>query len=224
MDSGKSWRRRLRSLISVIASSVACARCGRGRSRPSAATQRSGMATLEAFLDGVAVAHRRLQARALDGRSASCCKRRRARCRLKRPNRFRWTLRRADRARRRRRRHATLDLRRRARASHGRAVRRHRRREPRDAAERRPQRARGVRRRARRTRADGLEWVKLAPQVGRLGFQRRCSIGFSGTAPRRLELVDGLDQVTRIELDNLVVNPELADERVRARRRRPAST
>ena len=37
------------------------------------------------------------------------------------------------------------------------------------------------------------------------------SIGFSGTAPRRLELVDGLGQVTRIELDNLDVNPELAD-------------
>ncbi len=36
-------------------------------------------------------------------------------------------------------------------------------------------------------------------------------IGFSGTAPRRLELVDGLGQVTRIELDNLDVNPELAD-------------
>ncbi len=37
-------------------------------------------------------------------------------------------------------------------------------------------------------------------------------IGFSGTAPRRLELVDGLNEVTRIELDNLDVNPELADD------------
>ena len=37
-------------------------------------------------------------------------------------------------------------------------------------------------------------------------------IGFSGTEPRRLELVDGLGQVTRIELDNLVVNPEIADD------------
>jgi outer membrane lipoprotein-sorting protein len=30
--------------------------------------------------------------------------------------------------------------------------------------------------------------------------------------PRRLELVDGLGQTTRIELDNHVVNPEIADE------------
>ena len=42
-------------------------------------------------------------------------------------------------------------------------------------------------------------------------------IGFDGTAPQRLELVDGLNQVTRIEFDNVVVNPDLADERVRAR-------
>ena len=37
-------------------------------------------------------------------------------------------------------------------------------------------------------------------------------IGFNGTAPQRLELVDGLNEVTRIELDNLDVNPELADD------------
>ena len=37
-------------------------------------------------------------------------------------------------------------------------------------------------------------------------------IGFSGTAPRRLELVDGLSNVTRIELDKLDLNPELADD------------
>ena len=38
------------------------------------------------------------------------------------------------------------------------------------------------------------------------------AIGFIGTEPRRLELVDGLGQITRIELDNLVVNPEIADD------------
>jgi outer membrane lipoprotein-sorting protein len=37
-------------------------------------------------------------------------------------------------------------------------------------------------------------------------------IGFDGTTPRRLELVDGLNHVTRIELDNLAVNPELGDD------------
>ena len=59
--------------------------------------------------------------------------------------------------------------------------------------------------------ADGLDWVKLAPLAGGSDFGS-VLIGFSGTAPRRLELVDGLGQVTRIELDNLDVNPELADQ------------
>ena len=56
---------------------------------------------------------------------------------------------------------------------------------------------------------DGLDWIKLEP-AGSSDFSS-VSIGFSGTAPRRLELVDGLGQVTRIELDNLAVNPEIAD-------------
>ena len=59
--------------------------------------------------------------------------------------------------------------------------------------------------------ADGLDWVKLAPKIGGADFSS-VLIGFSGTAPRRLELVDGLNQVTRIELDNLDVNPELDDD------------
>ena len=57
---------------------------------------------------------------------------------------------------------------------------------------------------------DGLEWVKLVPKTGAADF-RSVTIGFEGTAPRRLELVDGLNQVTRIALANVVVNPELAD-------------
>jgi len=57
---------------------------------------------------------------------------------------------------------------------------------------------------------DGLEWIKLEP-IGSSDFSA-VSIGFSGTEPRQLELVDGLGQVTRIELDNLVVNPEIADD------------
>jgi len=58
--------------------------------------------------------------------------------------------------------------------------------------------------------ADGLDWVELEPK-GSSDFSS-VSIGFSGTEPRRLELVDGLGQVTRIELDNLVVNPEIGDD------------
>lgn len=57
---------------------------------------------------------------------------------------------------------------------------------------------------------DGLQWVKLTPKTGAADF-RSVTIGFEGTAPRRLELVDGLNQVTRISLANVAVNPELAD-------------
>lgn len=59
--------------------------------------------------------------------------------------------------------------------------------------------------------AEGLNWVKLTPKAGGGDFSS-VLIGFDGTTPRRLELVDGLNQVTRIELDNLAVNPELGDE------------
>jgi outer membrane lipoprotein carrier protein len=59
--------------------------------------------------------------------------------------------------------------------------------------------------------AEGLDWVKLVPRVGGSDFAS-VLIGFSATVPRRLELVDGLNQVTRIELDGLDVNPELADD------------
>jgi outer membrane lipoprotein carrier protein len=58
--------------------------------------------------------------------------------------------------------------------------------------------------------ADGLDWIKLEP-TGSSDFSS-VLIGFRGTEPRRLELVDGLGQVTRIELDNLVVNAEIADD------------
>jgi outer membrane lipoprotein carrier protein len=57
---------------------------------------------------------------------------------------------------------------------------------------------------------DGLDWVKLVPKTGGTDFSS-VVIGFKGEAPRRLELVDGLNQVTKIELENLSVNPDLAD-------------
>ncbi|HEX7237432.1 MAG TPA: outer membrane lipoprotein chaperone LolA, partial [Gammaproteobacteria bacterium] len=52
---------------------------------------------------------------------------------------------------------------------------------------------------------DALDWVELEPK-GPSDFSS-VAIGFAGMEPRRLELVDGLGQITRIELDNLVVNP-----------------
>jgi outer membrane lipoprotein carrier protein len=57
-------------------------------------------------------------------------------------------------------------------------------------------------------RLEGLDWVKLTPKAGGTDFTS-VLIGFEGTAPRRLELVDGLNQVTRIELTNLAINPKL---------------
>jgi outer membrane lipoprotein carrier protein len=58
--------------------------------------------------------------------------------------------------------------------------------------------------------SEGLDWIKLEP-IGSSDFSA-VSIGFSGTEPRRLELVDGLGQVTRIALDNLAINPEIGDD------------
>jgi outer membrane lipoprotein carrier protein len=57
---------------------------------------------------------------------------------------------------------------------------------------------------------EGLDWIKLTPKAGGADFTS-VLIGFDGTAPKRLDLVDGLNQVTRITLDKLVVNPELDD-------------
>jgi outer membrane lipoprotein carrier protein len=59
-------------------------------------------------------------------------------------------------------------------------------------------------------RLDGLDWIKLVPKAGGSDFSS-VRIGFKGNAPQRLELVDGLNQVTRIELENLAVNPDVAE-------------
>jgi outer membrane lipoprotein carrier protein len=56
---------------------------------------------------------------------------------------------------------------------------------------------------------DGLDWVKLAPKADGSDFAS-VLIGFEGSAPQRLELVDGLNQLTRIVFDNVVLNPDLA--------------
>ena len=60
------------------------------------------------------------------------------------------------------------------------------------------------------SKGDGLDWVKLVPKKGGTDFSS-VLIGFKGKAPQRLELVDGLNQVTRIELENLAINPDVAD-------------
>lgn len=57
-------------------------------------------------------------------------------------------------------------------------------------------------------RADGLDWVKLTPKAAGTDF-RSVLIGFDGAAPQRLELVDGLNQVTRITFANVELNPDL---------------
>jgi outer membrane lipoprotein carrier protein len=59
-------------------------------------------------------------------------------------------------------------------------------------------------------KADGLDWIKLVPKKTGTDFSSML-IGFKGKAPQRLVLVDGLNQVTRIELENLAVNPDVAD-------------
>jgi outer membrane lipoprotein carrier protein len=57
---------------------------------------------------------------------------------------------------------------------------------------------------------DALDWIKLEPKTA--SDFSSISIGFSGTEPRRIELVDGLGQITRVVLDDVVVNPAIADD------------
>jgi outer membrane lipoprotein carrier protein len=55
---------------------------------------------------------------------------------------------------------------------------------------------------------EGLAWVKLAPKADGADFTS-VLIGFDGRAPQRLELVDSVNQVTSIELDKVVLNPDI---------------
>src|SRR5690606_4074963 len=58
---------------------------------------------------------------------------------------------------------------------------------------------------------EGLNWVRLKPELEGTDFTS-VLIAFEGNAPRRLELVDALQQVTRIAFSNVVVNPRLEDD------------
>lgn len=58
---------------------------------------------------------------------------------------------------------------------------------------------------------DGLEWVELAPLLASADFNA-VRIGFADGAPQRIELEDGLGQVTRIALIEPELGPELPPE------------
>ncbi|HEU4619951.1 MAG TPA: outer membrane lipoprotein chaperone LolA [Gammaproteobacteria bacterium] len=57
---------------------------------------------------------------------------------------------------------------------------------------------------------DGLSWVRLEPHLPGTDFSS-VLIAFDGKSPRRLELEDTLNQVTRIDLSNVALNPKLKD-------------
>jgi chaperone LolA len=57
-------------------------------------------------------------------------------------------------------------------------------------------------------RLEGRDWVKLAPKAGGSDYSS-VLIGFGAGLPEQLELVDGLDQTTRIEFSAIVVNAPL---------------
>lgn len=59
---------------------------------------------------------------------------------------------------------------------------------------------------------EGFEWLRAVPRGGSAGFAH-VDIGFKDAMPARLELLDSFGQTTRIDLSNIVPNPELgADE------------
>jgi len=206
MDSGKFWRRRLRSPISLaLLFCVVAAQCA---SAQPAGDAQAGLATLEAFLDGVQslTADFKQQIWSADQQLQQT---ETGTLSLKRPNRFRWTYVEptqlivvADGSQL-----SIYDV-----ELEQVTV------APFDSVGASPAMLLSGDRNVREQfevvdtyPADGLSWVKLQPLGGGSDFTS-ILIGFDGTAPRRLELVDGLNGVTRIELDNLDVNPELADD------------
>ncbi len=58
---------------------------------------------------------------------------------------------------------------------------------------------------------DGLDWVRLEPHVPGTDF-KSVALGFHGNVPQRLELDDTLNQVTRIKLSDVAVNPKLKEK------------
>ena len=62
--------------------------------------------------------------------------------------------------------------------------------------------------------AEGIEWVRLAPRLNGTDFSN-VLIGFRAGLLDSLELLDGLDQVTEIEFDEVEVNPEISNDSFR---------
>jgi len=58
---------------------------------------------------------------------------------------------------------------------------------------------------------DGLSWLRAKPRNGEAGFVH-VDLGFSGSLPARIVLLDAFGQSTHIELSDLVSNPRLAAE------------
>ncbi|NYT85426.1 outer membrane lipoprotein chaperone LolA [Pollutimonas harenae] len=59
---------------------------------------------------------------------------------------------------------------------------------------------------------DGFDWLRAQPRGANAGFTH-VDIGFKDAMPARLELLDSFGQTTRIDLNNIVANPQLgADE------------
>jgi outer membrane lipoprotein carrier protein len=59
---------------------------------------------------------------------------------------------------------------------------------------------------------EGLEWIRLRPELEGTDFTSVLIAFDERNAPRRLELVDALQQVTRIAFSNVVVNPKLRED------------
>jgi outer membrane lipoprotein carrier protein len=207
MDSGKFWRRPLRSLISLATLLyVVAAQCAAAQPAGDAAAR--GLATLEAFLDGVQSLTADFKSQ-LWSADQELQQTETGTLSLKRPNRFRWTYSEptelvvvADGSR-----VSIYDVEL-AQVTVA----------PFDSVGASPAMLlsgdRDVREQFEVVEAhedDGLSWVKLRPLAGGADFIS-VLIGFNGTVPQRLELVDGLNGTTRIELDNLDVNPDLSDE------------
>jgi outer membrane lipoprotein carrier protein len=57
-------------------------------------------------------------------------------------------------------------------------------------------------------RLDDRDWIELAPKASG-GDYKSVLIGFNGESPEQLELVDGLDQVTRVVFSEIRVNQTL---------------
>jgi outer membrane lipoprotein carrier protein len=61
---------------------------------------------------------------------------------------------------------------------------------------------------ARAYRLEGRDWIELVPKASG-GDYKSILIGFNGDSPEQLELIDGLEQVTRVGFSDIRVNPTL---------------